>query len=71
MVYEDARKKVNQWWNRLWNRSLHIITWEREGLMERGLNPKDCVLVDRGEDGTSVFVWVRLVGPIIIKKPKR
>lgn len=69
MVYEDARKKVNQWWNRLWNRSLHIITWEREGLMERGLNPKDCVLVDRGEDGTNVFVWVRLVGPIIIKKP--
>ncbi len=63
---EYARRKVKEWWTRLWCNSLHITKRESEELTKRGLDPNGCILVDRDKNGTCVFVCVRITGPHII-----
>lgn len=63
---EYARRKVKEWWTRLWFNSLYITKREREELAKRGLDPNRCILVDRDKNGTCVFVCVRITGPYII-----
>ena len=65
---EYAKRKVKEWWIRLWLRSLYITTREREELTKRGLDPNRCILVDRDKNGTCIFVCVNVTGPFIINK---